>query len=147
ARRLTRNRSAGMPASSKTPSPDGQTDIARRRDRSAASRFFDWRGDAAFPIWTNEDERGSAMTITRRHVLTRSAGAAAAFVAGGLAGVAYASAEEAQALLDEFTGGITPDVGRIALTAPELAENGNAVAVSVAVESAMEGSDMVETVL
>lgn len=87
------------------------------------------------------------MTITRRHMLALSAGAAAAFGVGGAAGFAHASAGEAQALLDEFTGSVAPASGRIALTAPDVAENGNAVPISFSVDSAMDGEDRVETVL
>ena len=87
------------------------------------------------------------MTITRRQALTLSAGAAAAFLSGGLAGLAHAGADEAEALLDAFTGGVAPEPGRIALTAPEVAENGNAVSIAFSVDSAMEGDDRVETVL
>ena len=47
----------------------------------------------------------------------------------------------------EFTGGKTPETGKITLTAPEIAENGNTVPVSVSVESAMEGDDLVESVM
>ncbi|MDP2733806.1 MAG: thiosulfate oxidation carrier protein SoxY, partial [Hoeflea sp.] len=36
---------------------------------------------------------------------------------------------------------------KITLTAPEIAENGNTVPISVSVESAMEGDDLVESVI
>ena len=47
----------------------------------------------------------------------------------------------------DFTGGVAPGEGKITLTAPEIAENGNTVPVSVSVESAMEGDDLVESVI
>mgnify|MGYP003716885267 CR=1 FL=1 len=46
-----------------------------------------------------------------------------------------------------FTGGAEMADTGITLTAPEIAENGNTVPVSVSVESAMEGDDLVESVM
>lgn len=46
-----------------------------------------------------------------------------------------------------ISGGKEPQSGKITLTAPEIAENGNTVPISVEVESAMEGDDMVDQVL
>lgn len=85
------------------------------------------------------------MTITRRQTLALPAGAAAVLLAGRLP--AAAAADEARALLMEFTGGIVPQPGRIALSAPDIAENGNAVQISFSVDSAMAGDDRVESVL
>lgn len=87
------------------------------------------------------------MNITRRQTLMLSAGAAAAFAAAGLPTFAHASADEAAALIAEFIGGAEAQAGRIVLTAPESADNGNSVAIMVEIESAMSGSDLVESVL
>lgn len=84
------------------------------------------------------------MTMTRRQVLVLSLGASAAALAGL---PAHASAEEAEALVSAFTGGVDPQAGGIVLTVPEVAENGNTVPISFEVESAMEGDDRVESVL
>ena len=84
------------------------------------------------------------MNITRRQVLLFSAGAAVVSLVPGLA---YASADEAAELIREFTGGVEPAKGRIVLSAPEVAENGNAVAISFTVDSTMDGQDLVESVL
>lgn len=84
------------------------------------------------------------MTITRRDMLVLSAGAAAAMA---LPLHAFAGGEEAAAAIAEFTGGAEPQAGRVALSAPEVAENGNAVSITVSVDSAMEGDDLVEAVL
>ena len=46
----------------------------------------------------------------------------------------------------EFTGGKTPQTGRITLNAPEIAENGNTVPISVAVDSEMSEGSYVESV-
>uniref|UniRef100_UPI003517582E thiosulfate oxidation carrier protein SoxY n=1 Tax=Aurantimonas coralicida TaxID=182270 RepID=UPI003517582E len=59
----------------------------------------------------------------------------------------HASAEDTEKRIMEFTGGKTPEGGKLTLTAPEIAENGNTVPISVNVESAMTGDDMVESVI
>ena len=87
------------------------------------------------------------MNINRRQALGLSAGAAAFAVAGFRAAPALASAEDADKRIMEFTGGKTPETGRLTLTAPEIAENGNTVPVSVEVESAMTGDDLVQSVM
>jgi len=87
------------------------------------------------------------MILTRRQALALSAGAAA-FVATGLrSGPVLADPAAAEKRIMEFTGGKTPEAGKITLTAPEIAENGNTVPVSVSVDSAMSGDDMVDSVL
>ncbi len=87
------------------------------------------------------------MNINRRQALGLAAGAAA-FAVGGMRAVpAFAAAEETDKAIMAFTGGKTPETGRITLTAPEIAENGNTVPISVSVDSAMEGDDLVESVL
>ena len=84
------------------------------------------------------------MMVTRRQALGFAAGAAAAAV---LPMPAFATPEEADKMLMEFTGGKTPEAGKITLTAPEIAENGNTVPVSVSVDSAMSGDDIVDAVI
>jgi sulfur-oxidizing protein SoxY len=87
------------------------------------------------------------MNLNRRQALALSAGAAA-FVATGLRSRrVFADPAAAQARIMEFTGGKTPGAGRITLTAPEIAENGNTVPISVSVDSAMTEGDMVDAVL
>jgi sulfur-oxidizing protein SoxY len=76
------------------------------------------------------------MTITRRSMLTLSVGAAIG-VAGIRSGPALASAEDAMAKVMEFSGGSEPAMGTITLDAPEIAENGNTVPISVSVDSPM----------
>ena len=87
------------------------------------------------------------MQLTRRKVLGLTAGAATFAVVGGRISPALASAEEAEKMVMDFAGGATPAEGKITLTAPEIAENGNTVPVSVSVESAMEGDDLVDSVI
>ena len=87
------------------------------------------------------------MNINRRQALALSAGAAVLAVAGFRSVPALASTEEADKRIMEFTGGKTPETGKLTLTAPEIAENGNTVPVSIEVESAMSGDDLVQSVM
>ena len=87
------------------------------------------------------------MQVTRRQALGLSAGAAA-FMAFG-PGIKAALADEAatEKMLMEFTGGKTPASGKIDLKAPEIAENGNTVPISVSVDSEMTEDSYVESVM
>ena len=85
------------------------------------------------------------MSISRRQMLGVSAGFAMMSVAGTR--IALADVEATDKFIMEFTGGKKPETGKITLTAPEIAENGNTVPVSVEVESAMTDGDLVESVL
>ncbi|EPX84834.1 thiosulfate-binding protein SoxY [Rubellimicrobium thermophilum DSM 16684] len=67
------------------------------------------------------------MTHTRRETLLIGLGAFAA--ATGLAGPSLAATLEER--IDAFTGGAAMAEGGITLTAPEIAENGNTVPISV----------------
>lgn len=87
------------------------------------------------------------MTVSRRELLVLSAGAAAALAIGAAPLAASASTGEAEAVIAGFTGGAAPREGRIALSAPEVADNGTSVSISVSVDSAMAGADLVEAVL
>ena len=90
------------------------------------------------------------MQVTRRQALGLSMGLSAgalAIVALG-PGLNAARADEAATdkSLMEFTGGKTPEMGKITLNAPEIAENGNTVPISVSVDSEMTESSYVESV-
>jgi sulfur-oxidizing protein SoxY len=87
------------------------------------------------------------MQLTRRQTLGLAGGAAALAVAGFQITPALASAEDTTKRIMEFTGGKEPAAGKISLNAPEIAENGNTVPISVSVESAMSGDDLVESVM
>jgi len=87
------------------------------------------------------------MYISRRRLLSTSASVALLGFFGGRLPDAFASTEEMDKLIGEFTGGATPSEGPITLTTPEIAENGNSVPVSVAVESPMTEESYVESVL
>ena len=59
---------------------------------------------------------------------------------------ARADESEMRALMAEFTGGATITPGRVALEIPPLVENGNAVRLSVTVESPMTEADHVRAI-
>lgn len=86
------------------------------------------------------------MTLTRRQVLAFGAGAAAFGIAMGRVPAAMATPEEVSGAIAEMFGGVAPQAGKISLNTPEIAENGNTVPISVSVDSAMEGDDLVESV-
>lgn len=86
------------------------------------------------------------MNINRRQMLAISAGATAFTLAGFRTLPARASAGGAEEAIAEFAGGVTPETGRITLTAPEIAENGNTVPISISVESDMTDDSYVESV-
>lgn len=85
------------------------------------------------------------MKLTRRQVLALTAGAAAVSAGGGR--LAFADVPATDKRIAEFAGGKTPQAGKITLTAPEIAENGNTVPISFDIDSAMKDGDMVESVM
>ncbi|MDJ0930489.1 thiosulfate oxidation carrier protein SoxY [Breoghania sp.] len=84
------------------------------------------------------------MTLNRREALAIAGGALAFAVTG--ARMAWATAEDTYKAIMAFTGGAEPATGRITLNAPEIAENGNTVPISVSVESPMSAEDHVASV-
>jgi sulfur-oxidizing protein SoxY len=80
------------------------------------------------------------MNLTRRQTLALSVGAAAFAAAASLrAGPAWADAAATEARMMDFTGGKAPEPGKVTLTAPEIAENGNTVPISVSVDAPVSG--------
>jgi len=61
--------------------------------------------------------------------------------------MAFADEAATDQMVMEFTGGKTPAAGRIDLKAPEIAENGNTVPISVSVESEMSEASYVQSVM
>lgn len=86
------------------------------------------------------------MMLTRRKTLALSACASVAAISG-LPAIAWANAENTMKAVMEFTGGKEPESGKVALKAPEIAENGNTVPISVSVESDMTADSYVESVV
>ena len=87
------------------------------------------------------------MRLTRRSFFALSTGTAVVALAGLKSVPAFGSVDETKNMLTAFTGGKEPASGRIVLTAPEIAENGNTVPVSITVESPMSDDDYVESVM
>ncbi len=80
--------------------------------------------------------------LTRRQILIGTAGI-------GLMALprwAQATPAEAQAAIAKITGGATPAAGRVTLRLPQIAENGNSVQFSVAVDSPMTEADYVKAI-
>ena len=87
------------------------------------------------------------MNISRRRVLGAGAAAAAAAFLGTTTR-AFATVEDVEKAIAEFGGGAAPEEGGpLALTTPEIAENGNSVPISFSVESPMTADDHVESVM
>src|SRR5438128_2026323 len=83
--------------------------------------------------------------LTRRDALMLGLGTAAVTLAGPEA--VRATPSEAEAEIAKFTGGKPAVPGRISIDLPEIAENGNAVPLSLAVESPMTPADHITDVL
>lgn len=87
------------------------------------------------------------MNVTRRQALALSAGAAAVIVTGAVVPAFAKEKQTAEDAIKAFTGGAEAKSGKISLTTPEIAENGNTVPVSFDVESPMTADDHVAEVL
>jgi sulfur-oxidizing protein SoxY len=81
-------------------------------------------------------------TLSRRDALRIAAGSAALAVAG--ASPAAASAAET---IKAFTGGSTPEAGRVTLDLAASIEDGNSVPLGVTVDSPMRPDDFVSEIL
>jgi sulfur-oxidizing protein SoxY len=86
-----------------------------------------------------------SVELNRRQALM-GAGALVALGAVGVPAPARA-ANDAQERLMAFTGGVQPQVGRVMLDMPEIAENGNTVPMHIRVDSPMTPEDHVQKVL
>jgi len=83
--------------------------------------------------------------LTRRQALTLGAAIAGSALIAPT--IAFAKPDDAMAEIMKFTGGATPSEGRVSLTLPEIAENGNTVPIGVTVESPMTADNYVKRVL
>jgi sulfur-oxidizing protein SoxY len=83
-------------------------------------------------------------TLNRRQTLALGVGAATAAVLGVHPA---AAANDYEDLIKKFTGGKAPTVGRVRIDAPEIAENGNTVPMTIMVESPMTAASHVTDVL
>ncbi|MGY2052463.1 SoxY-related AACIE arm protein [Methylobacterium sp. JK268] len=82
----------------------------------------------------------------RRSVLAGGAGLLAVALVRPAAAVERPPREPTQAAIRRFTGGVPVRPGRVALDVPPLVENGNAVPLTVAVESPMTPADHVRRI-
>jgi len=83
--------------------------------------------------------------LSRRDALALGAGSAALALVGSRS--AIATVPEAQAEIAKFTGDKTPEIGKIAIELPEIAENGNTVPLSIVVDSPMTAESYVSDIL
>jgi sulfur-oxidizing protein SoxY len=82
--------------------------------------------------------------MSRRTALSLGAGIVVTLIA---ADDAMATPVEADAEIAKFTGGKAAEAGKIAIDLPEIAENGNTVPLSIAVDSPMSAGDYVSDIL
>ena len=84
------------------------------------------------------------MNINRRKLLCGTLGLSASVVFG--ASRAFADAADVEAAIKAIAAGTTVGEGTVKLKAPEIAENGNSVPISVSVDSPMTEDAYVESV-
>ncbi len=90
-------------------------------------------------------EAGSRPALTRRGALVATVAVAVAPMA--LNGrVAHALEQQAVAAIEEITKGAVVQPGRVSIMLPELAENGNSVALTVTADSPMTAADHVKAI-
>ncbi len=87
------------------------------------------------------------MNVTRRSALAIAAGGVVFTALGSATRQAFATPEDAAAMINEFSGGAELAAGGINLTTPEIAENGNTVPISVSVNSAMTEAEHAVSVM
>jgi sulfur-oxidizing protein SoxY len=88
-----------------------------------------------------------ACDVLRRRMIVGSAACVAMTALPGVLSAATGRLKaDVQAEIQAATGGVAAKSGRVKLTMPELAENGNAVALSVTVESPMTADNYVKSV-
>jgi sulfur-oxidizing protein SoxY len=84
--------------------------------------------------------------LSRRAALVLGAGGVA-LTLSGWDEKALASAKDAADQIAKFTGGKTPDKGKVSIELPEIAENGNTVPLAISVDAPMTADDYVSEVL
>lgn len=87
--------------------------------------------------------RNRSLPLDRRTVI---AGGCAVLLSPLISQPAWAADEDLAAAVRTATGGVEVKPGRVKLTMPELAENGNAVALTVSVDSPMTAADHVKAI-
>ncbi len=102
-------------------------------------------GGAKLPLGHNSGGNTDAAAIPSRSAGPRRRGAALTLV--GWSEGASAAAKEAADEIAKFTGGKTPEQGKIAIELPEIAENGNTVPLSISVDAPMTADNYVSEIL
>lgn len=87
------------------------------------------------------------LTVNRRQALTIGAGTFAAAALGWSALPALAETNGFEEVIRQFTGGQTPAEGRVNLDLPQIADDGNSVPMTIAVDSPMTEESHVTDVL
>jgi sulfur-oxidizing protein SoxY len=87
------------------------------------------------------------LNFSRRQVLSFAGTAVAVCAVSGMPFPAFAAKNDSDDLIKKFTGGKEPVKGKVKLDLPEIAENGNAVPMTVSVESPMTEESHVTEVL
>ncbi|MGV7211247.1 SoxY-related AACIE arm protein [Oxalobacteraceae bacterium A2-2] len=90
--------------------------------------------------------RGAASVPMKRPDPVRRKVAAGGALALLLPGAALATRAEMAAAVAAFTGGVAPQAGRVRIEIAQLIDNGNAVPVTVAVDSPMTAADHVSAI-
>ena len=83
--------------------------------------------------------------LSRRAALALGAGSAAITLIGWNGG-AFATPQAATDDIAKFTGGATPEKGKISIVLPEIAENGNTVPLTVSVDSPKTAENHVKSI-
>jgi len=83
-------------------------------------------------------------TISRRGALQLGAGLTLTLLA---VDETFATPVEADAEIAKFTGGQTPESGKIAIDLPDIAENGNTVPLSIKIDSSMNADNYVSDIM
>lgn len=87
------------------------------------------------------------LNFSRRQVLSLAGTAVAVCAVSGTPFPAFAAKNDSDDLIKKFTDGKEPVKGKVKLDLPEIAENGNAVPMTVSVESPMTEESHVTEVL
>ncbi len=86
-----------------------------------------------------------ASMATRREIIALAAGGAAAACFGARS--SSAAPHEAAAKVAEFTGGKTPESGKVTIDLPDAVEDGSSVPLAVAVDHPMEADNFISDIL
>jgi len=87
------------------------------------------------------------MNLSKRQFLSLSAATVVAATLGVSVTEVMAASDESNKRIAAFAGGKTPASGKVSLTTPEIAENGNTVPITVDVESPMTKDNYVASVM